>query len=410
MIQLNENFFKLQENYLFSTIKEKVNRFQKENPDKKVIKLGIGDVTLPIPSVITDAIKNAAEEISHKETFKGYGPEQGYDFLRKAIVENDYLAKGIFIEVDDIFVSDGAKCDTGNIVDLFSNHNVVAISDPVYPVYLDSNVIAGRAGKWNLATGKYEKIIYMEATKENGFEPKPEELKGKPDLIYLCSPNNPTGMAMTKEALQSWVTYAKENDCIILYDAAYEAFITQKEIPHSIYEIEGAKEVAIEFKSFSKTAGFTGLRCAYVVIPKELKIKKEQQYISLNQMWSRRQSTKFNGVSYLIQKAAEAVYSEEGQKEIKKNILYYQENAKIMKSQLELEGYEVYGGINAPYLWLKIPNDMKSWEFFDLLLHKIQVVGTPGIGFGPKGEGYFRLTAFGDRDETIEAMRRWKLK
>lgn len=410
MIKLNKNFLELQDSYLFSTIAKKVNDFQNKNPNKKIIKLGIGDVTLPIPSVITDAIKQAAEEMNHKETFKGYGPEQGYEFLRKTIVENDYLARGILIDQEEIFISDGAKCDTGNITDLFSQENIIAISDPVYPVYLDSNVIAGRSGKWNLKKGTYENIIYMKATKENQFKPKPEELTRNPDVIYLCSPNNPTGVALDKETLNEWINYAKDNHCIILYDAAYEAFITEENIPHSIYEIEGAKEVAIEFKSFSKTAGFTGLRCAYTVVPKELKVKENNQFISLNQLWNRRQSTKFNGVSYLIQRAAEAVYSKEGKKEIKKNIQYYQENANIIKKQLETKGYEVYGGINAPYLWMKIPNQMKSWDFFDLLLHKIQVVGTPGIGFGPKGEGYFRLTAFGDRDETIEAMKRWNLQ
>lgn len=405
---INQNFLKLQNSYLFSTIAKKVNQYTQENPKQKIIKLGIGDVTRPIPRVITDAIKTATEEMGNAETFKGYGPEQGYLFLRQKITIYDYLEKGIPITVDEIFVSDGAKCDTGNIVDLFSTDNKVAIVNPVYPVYLDTNVMAGRSGEFNTNTGLYESIIYMDATEENNFEPKPEELQEVPDIIYLCSPNNPTGIALSQDTLKKWVKFAKEHNSIILYDAAYEAFITQKAIPHSIYEIEGAKEVAIEFKSFSKTAGFTGLRCAYTVVPKELAIETNGKYILLNDLWNRRQCTKFNGVSYIIQKGAEAVYSVEGRNAIEDNIQYYQENAKLICSSLIKQGYQVFGGIDAPYIWLKTPNGMKSWEFFDKLLQEKGIVGTPGVGFGTKGEGYFRLTAFGSKEETLEAMHRWE--
>lgn len=404
MAKINENFLKLQDSYLFSTISKKVEEYQKNHPDRKVIKLGIGDVTLPIPEVVVRAIKTATEEMGKKDTFRGYGPEQGYKFLREKIVENDYHKRGIDLEIDEIFVSDGAKCDTGNIVDLFAKENIVAITDPVYPVYLDTSVLAGRSGEYNKETGKYENIVYLKACEENQFIPIPEELERHADIIYLCSPNNPTGMAMTKENLEAWVTYAKKQKSIILYDAAYEAYIQNENVPHSIYEIEGAKEVAIEFKSFSKTAGFTGLRCAYTVVPKELKVDG----ISLNRLWNRRTSTKFNGVSYIIQRGAEAVYSEEGQKAIKDNISYYQENARIIKEGLENAKIQTYGGQNAPYIWMKTPNNMKSWEFFDEFLQKVNIVGTPGVGFGPSGEGYFRLTAFGDRENTIEAMERVK--
>lgn len=404
MAKINENFLKLQDSYLFSTISKKVEEYQKNHPDKKIIKLGIGDVTLPIPEIVVCAIKTATEEMGKKDTFKGYGPEQGYKFLREKIVENDYHKRGIDLEIDEIFVSDGAKCDTGNIVDLFAKENIVAITDPVYPVYLDTNVLAGRSGEYNKETGKYENIVYLKACEENQFMPIPEEVERHADIIYLCSPNNPTGMAMKKEVLEEWVTYAKKQKSIILYDAAYEAYIQDENVPHSIYEIEGAKEVAIEFKSFSKTAGFTGLRCAYTVVPKELKIDG----ISLNRLWNRRTSTKFNGVSYIIQRGAEAVYSEEGQKAIKDNIFYYQENARIIKEGLENAKIQTYGGQNAPYIWMKTPNNMKSWEFFDEFLQRVNIVGTPGVGFGPSGEGYFRLTAFGDRENTIKAMERVK--
>lgn len=399
-MKLNENYLKLQDSYLFSTIAKKVAIFQEKNPDKKVIKLGIGDVTLPIAPVVIEAMHKAIEEMGNKETFRGYGPEQGYDFLREKIVEWDYEKRGISIEKEEIFVSDGAKCDTGNFQELFGIDNTIAITDPVYPVYLDSNVMAGRTGDFQKDTKQYEKVVYMPVTAENSFIP---ELPKEPvDIIYLCLPNNPTGTVLNRTQLKKWVDYAKENKSIILFDSAYEAFITQKDIPHSIYEIEGAKEVAIEFRSFSKTAGFTGIRCAYTVVPKEIMI----QGTSLNTLWNRRQCTKFNGVPYITQRAAEAIYTEEGQKQIKENIAYYQENARIIREGLEKAGYTIYGGVNAPYIWLKVPENMTSWEFFDKLLEEKNIVGTPGAGFGPSGEGYFRLTAFGSRENTIEAMKR----
>ena len=407
MIKINENFLKMQDSYLFSTIAKKVAKYQEENPDKKVIKLGIGDVTRPIVPKVLEQMKKAVDEVGNSSTFRGYGPEQGYDFLRDAIVKYDYKTRGVNIDSDEVFVSDGAKCDCGNIVDLFGVDNKVAITDPVYPVYLDTNIMSGRTGKYNKKTGKYEGIIYIPCTAENNFVPElPKEV---PDMIYLCFPNNPTGTVLKKEELAKWVKYAKENKSIILFDSAYEAFITEKDIPHTIYEIEGAKEVAIEFRSFSKTAGFTGIRCAYTVVPKELIIESSNgEKVSLNKLWNRRQCTKFNGVSYITQRGAEAVYTEEGQKEIKENIKYYLDNAKIIREGLDKAGIKYYGGINSPYVWLKVPNNMKSWDFFDLLLEKANVVGTPGVGFGPSGEGYFRLTAFGERENTEEAMKRIK--
>lgn len=409
MVKINENFLNLQESYLFSTIAKKVANFQAKNPDKKVIKLGIGDVTRPIPSAVANAMIKAVEEVETDSGFRGYGPEQGYDFLRNKIVENDYKKRGIDISSDEIFVSDGAKCDTGNIVDLFDKDNKVAITDPVYPVYLDTNIMSGRIGKLSESTGKYDNVIYIPCNSENGFEP--ELPKERTDMIYLCFPNNPTGTVLNKIQLKKWVDYARENKSIILFDSAYEAFITEEDVPHSIYEIEGAKEVSIEFRSFSKTAGFTGIRCAYTVVPKELKAySKNGDEISLNKLWNRRQCTKFNGVSYITQRGAEAVYSEEGQKQIKENIKYYLENAKIIREGLNKAGYTTYGGVNAPYIWLKTPNNMSSWEFFDKLLNEANIVGTPGVGFGPSGEGYFRLTAFGTRENTIEAMKRILVK
>ncbi len=403
MIKINENFEKLQDSYLFSTIAKKVAEFQKKNPNKKIIKLGIGDVTRPIPKVCIEAMKKAADELGNEETFRGYGPEQGYDFLRKAIKENEY--NDLKINEDEIFISDGAKCDTGNIVDIFSKENKVAITDPVYPVYLDTNVMSGRSGKFK--DGKYQNIIYMPVTEENNFIPElPKEI---PDIIYLCFPNNPTGTVLTKEELKVWVDYAKKNKSIILYDAAYCEFISDKNIPKSIYEVEGAREVAIEFKSFSKTAGFTGVRCGYAVIPKTIYAYDETgNKILVNKLWNRRQCTKFNGTPYITQRGAEAVYTKEGQKEIRKNIEYYKENARIILEGLKEIKIKAYGGINSPYVWLKTPNNMKSWEFFDMLLEEANVVGTPGEGFGPSGEGYFRLTAFGTRENTIEAMERIK--
>ena len=405
MSYINENFLKLQENYLFSTVAKRVNKYMKENPDKEIIKLGIGDVTRPIIPECIEAMNKAIQEMGTYEKFRGYGPEQGYEFLREAIIKNDYHDRGINLELDEVFVSDGAKCDCGNIVDIFARDNKVAITDPVYPVYLDTNVMAGRVGEFDEKRGIYTDITYLKMNEENNFIP--ELPKEKIDLIYLCFPNNPTGTVLTKEQLKKWVQYAKENQSIILFDAAYEAFIREDNIPHSIYEIEGAKEVAIEFKSYSKTAGFTGLRCGYLVIPKELKgITKQRDEVSLNKLWNRRVCTKFNGVSYVTQRAAEAIYTEKGKKQIKENIDYYLENARIIKKGLEKAGFTVYGGVNSPYIWLKVPNHESSWGFFDKLLEKVNIVGTPGSGFGPSGEGYFRLTAFGTREKTMEAIER----
>lgn len=407
MIKINENFLELQESYLFATIAKKVAEYSKENPDKKIIKLGIGDVTRPIPDAVLEAMHKAVDEQAHTETFRGYGPEQGYDFLREKIKEYDYKTRGVDIDISEIFVSDGAKCDCGNIVDIFAQDNKVAITDPVYPVYLDTNVMAGRSGKYDKESGKYKNIVYIPATSENNFVPQlPKE---KVDMIYLCYPNNPTGTTLTKAQLAEWVKYAKENKAIILFDAAYEAFISDEDVPHTIYEIEGAKEVAIEFRSYSKTAGFTGIRCAYIVIPKELKGYTESgEEVELNKLWNRRHCTKFNGVSYVTQRAAEAIYTEEGKRQVRENIKYYKENAKIIKQGLEEAGYTVYGGTNSPYVWLKLPDGMKSWDFFDKLLSEANVVGTPGVGFGPSGEGYFRLTGFGTKENTKEAIERIK--
>ena len=411
MSYINENFLNLQQSYLFANIAKKVAKYSEEHPDKKIIKLGIGDVTRPIVPACVEAMHKAVDEIGTQEGFKGYGPEQGYEFLRKAIVEKDYKKRGVDLELDEIFVSDGAKCDCGNIVDIFAQDNKVAITDPVYPVYLDTNVMSGRSGEYDENSGTYKNIVYLPVTAENNF--MPELPKEKVDMIYLCFPNNPTGTVLPKEELKKWIDYAKQNNSIILYDAAYEAFITEEDIPHSIYEIEGAKEVAIEFKSFSKTSGFTGVRCAYVVIPKEVKgYTKDGKTVDLNQLWNRRTCTKFNGTSYIVQRAAEATFTEEGQRQIEENINYYRENAKIIKEGLEEAGFTVYGGVNSPYIWLKVPEGMTSWEFFDKLLEEVNIVGTPGSGFGPHGEGYFRLTAFGTRENTQEAIERiknWRL-
>ena len=405
MLKINENYLELQDSYLFSTIAKKVEAYKKENPEKEIIKMGIGDVTRPIVPSITKAMHKAVDEMQEESTFRGYGPEQGYEFLREKISKYDYKNRNVEISPEEIFVSDGSKCDVANILDILGNENKVAITDPVYPVYLDTNVMIGTAGKYNEKTGIYENIEYVPIKAENNFVP--ELPKEKVDLIYLCLPNNPTGTVLNKQELKKWVDYAKENNSLILFDSAYEKYITEEEIPHSIYEIEGAKEVAIEFRSFSKTAGFTGIRCAYTVVPKELKYKTTKgEEIILNKLWNRRMSTKFNGVSYITQRAAEAVYTEEGQKEIKENINYYMENAKIIREGLEKAGFVTYGGINAPYIWLKVPEGITSWEFFDKLLQEKQIVGTPGVGFGPSGEGYFRLTAFGSRENTIKAMER----
>lgn len=404
MALVNENYLHLKAGYLFPEIARRVRSFSEANPGKKIIRLGIGDVTLPLPPSIVEAMKKASEEMGTPSGFHGYGPEQGYEFLTQKIQENDYKKRGIPVEMDEIFVSDGSKCDSGNIQEIFSLECKVAVTDPVYPVYVDTNVMAGR-GKEPDEQGRYKNIIYMPCTKENGFRPDfPSET---PDLIYLCYPNNPTGMVATKKDLTEWVEYAKKNKSIILFDAAYEAFIQDPNIPRSIFEIPGAREVAIEFRSFSKTAGFTGLRCAFVVIPKELKGKtKSGADVSIHSLWNRRHTTKFNGVSYVTQRAAEACYLEQGKKEIQANIEYYMKNASLIREGLTKAGYEVFGGQNAPYIWLKTPQGKTSWEFFDHLLHNAQVVGTPGSGFGPSGEGYFRLSAFGKREDIEEAIQR----
>jgi LL-diaminopimelate aminotransferase len=406
MALINENYLKLQAGYLFPEIGRRVSEFIEANPDKKVIKMGIGDVTQPLVPSVVKAFHEGVDEMAKGETFKGYGPEQGYAFLREAIAKNSYQDNGIDISANEIFVSDGSKCDTGNIQEIFGGENKIAICDPVYPVYADTTVMSGKTGTCQ-SNGYYDGIIYMPCTKENGFIPElPSET---PDLIFLCYPNNPTGTVASKEELKKWVDYATENNAIILYDAAYEAFITEEGIPRSIYEIEGAKKVAIEFRSFSKTAGFTGTRCATTVIPNELvAYDSEGKAHSVKALWNRRQSTKFNGVSYPVQKAAAAIYTEEGKKEVAEVISYYLENAKIMRASLAEIGYEVYGGVNAPYVWVKTKNNTTSWDFFDKVLNEANVVGTPGSGFGPAGEGYFRFSAFADRENVLEAMERIK--
>lgn len=385
-MKINENYANLEQSYLFSTIAKKVNEYAAQNPDKKVIKLGIGDVTLPLCKAVTDALHKAVDEMGVQATFRGYGPEQGYDFLRKA-VQKYYAKRNVELELDEIFISDGAKSDLGNILDLFSKDNTVLVPDPVYPVYVDTNVMAGR------------KVVYVDANGENEFLPLPDK-NVQADIIYICSPNNPTGAAYNKEQLQAWVDWAKSMNAIILFDAAYECFVSDENLPRSIFEIEGAKDCAIEFCSLSKTAGFTGTRCGYTVVPKALGV--------LNKMWVRRQTTKFNGVPYIVQRGAEAVFSEEGQKEIRENINYYKENAKVISDTLKSCGIWHVGGKHSPYIWLKCPNDMDSWTFFDYLLENAQVVGTPGAGFGKNGDGYFRLTSFGSKENTTEAMERFK--
>ena len=407
MAIVNENHLKLPGNYLFAEIGKRVTAFKEENPSTDIIRLGIGDVTRPLPMACIDAMHKAVDDMSRIETFKGYPEYEGYDFLINKIIENDYKNRGISIGFDEVFVSDGAKSDTANIQELFALNSRIADTDPVYPVYVDSNVMAGRTGEY--IDGKWTNVTYLPCTSENGFVP--ELPKEKVDLIYLCLPNNPTGTTLTKEQLKVWVDYAAKNKSIILFDSAYEAFITEKDVPHSIYEIEGAKEVAIEFRSFSKTAGFTGTRCAYIVIPKELKAyTTDGSEIGLNRLWYRRQATKFNGVSYIVQRGAEAVYSEEGQKQVKETISYYLSNAAIIKNGLEGIGIKVFGGVNAPYIWMKTPNGMDSWAFFDKLLSEANIVGTPGVGFGPSGQGYFRLTAFGSRENTQTADERFKTR
>lgn len=402
MVTVNHNYLKLPGSYLFSTIGKKVRAYKEENPDKEVISLGIGDVTQPLVPAIIDALHGAVEEMAHAETFHGYAPDLGYEFLRRAIAKNDYQDRGCNIAADEIFVSDGAKSDSGNIQEIFGTDNKVAVCDPVYPVYVDTNVMAGRTGEYNTVRENFDGVIYMPCRKENGFLPEfPSEV---PDLIYLCLPNNPTGSAITKDELQKWVDYANKNGCVIIYDAAYEAYISEENVPHSIYECEGARTCAIELRSFSKNAGFTGVRLGFTVIPKEL----VRDGVSLHSLWARRHGTKFNGAPYIVQKAGEAVYSEAGKAQLKDQVGYYMRNAKLIHDELTKAGFSVSGGVNAPYIWLETPDKMTSWEFFDYLLKNANVVGTPGSGFGSHGEGYFRLTAFGTYENTLKAIDRIK--
>ncbi len=402
MFQINENYQKLPGSYLFSTIGKKVSAYQQANPDKTLIRLGIGDVTQPIAPAIIEAMHKAVDEMGHAETFHGYAPDLGYEFLRKAIVENDYKPKGCNISEDEVFISDGAKSDSANIQEIFGGKNKIAVCDPVYPVYVDSNVMAGRTGTYDAKTETWSDVIYMPCTAENGFVP--EYPKETPDMIYLCLPNNPTGTTLTKDQLQGWVDYANRVGAVIIYDAAYEAYISEDDVPHSVYECKGAETCAIELRSFSKNAGFTGVRLGFTVVPKALKCGE----VSLNGMWARRHGTKFNGAPYIVQRAGEAVYSDAGKAQLKEQVAYYMRNAKTIKDGLKDAGFEVFGGVNAPYIWLKTPDKMTSWEFFDYLLEKANVVGTPGSGFGPSGEGYFRLTAFGNYENTVKALERIK--
>lgn len=406
MALVNENFLNLQTNYLFVDIAKKVKVFKTTNPKADIIRMGIGDVTQPLAQACIKAMKKAVEEMGHKETFRGYGPEQGYDFLQEAIIKNDFAPRGIKFDSSEIFISDGAKSDIGNIGDILGHDNLFGLTDPVYPVYIDSNVMAGRAGSYQ-EDGLWNNVHYMPCNAENNFIPQiPNK---RLDFIYLCFPNNPTGTVISRKELTKWVDYALANDCLILYDAAYEAFIQDPEIPHSIYEIKGAKKCAIEFHSYSKTAGFTGVRCGYTVIPKEVKaLTSNGEKIALNPLWNRRQSTKFNGTSYITQRGAEAIYSEEGKKQVKATIDYYMNNAKLLREALKSLNIQCYGGENAPYIWFKTPNGESSWKFFEKMLYEIHVVTTPGVGFGPSGEGYIRLTAFGQLEDCEEAVRRLK--
>lgn len=402
MFKINENYLKLPGSYLFSAIGKKVSAYSAAHPDKKIIRLGIGDVTQPLAPAIIEALHGAVDEMGKAETFRGYAPDLGYEFLRNAIAENDYRARGCDIHADEIFVSDGAKCDAGNIQEIFSLDNRIAVCDPVYPVYVDSNVMAGRTGTYDNSAETWSNVIYMPCTQENDFAP--EFPKETPDLIYLCFPNNPTGAAITRPRLQEWVDYANRVGAVIIYDAAYEAYISEEKIPHSIYECEGAKACAIELRSFSKNAGFTGVRLGFTVVPKELRCGD----VSLHSLWARRHGTKYNGAPYLVQRAGEAVYSEAGRIQLKEQVAYYMNNARYIYDGLKEAGYTVSGGVNAPYIWLKAPCSMTSWEFFDCLLEQVNVVGTPGSGFGPSGETYFRLTAFGSYENTVEAVERIK--
>ncbi len=407
MAKVNSNYLELQGNYLFAEIARRVAEYKKENPNADLIRMGIGDVTRPLVPAVVEAMHKAVEDMSKAETFRGYGPDFGYDFLVNGIIENDYAPLGISIDYDEVFVSDGAKCDVGNTQELFSTDATIAVADPVYPVYVDSNVMAGRGGKYDPETGRYEKIVYLPCTKEKGFTPDLPDKRA--DIIYLCYPNNPTGMTITHEALKKWVDYARSTGAVIIYDSAYEAYITEKGVPRSIYEVEGAKEVAIESRSFSKSAGFTGVRCAYTIVPKQLLgLDRDGNKVPLNRLWARRQATKFNGCSYITQKGAAAIYTPEGRAQAKETIGYYMENARIIREGLKALGYEVYGGANAPYIWLRVPRGENSWGFFDKLLRGLDIVSTPGAGFGACGEGYLRLTAFGNRENTLNAMERLK--
>lgn len=402
MFRINENYLKLPGSYLFTAIGKKVSAYSAAHPDKKIIRLGIGDVTQPLAPAIIDALHSAVDEMGHAETFHGYAPDLGYEFLRKAIADNDYRDRGCDISADEIFVSDGAKCDSGNIQEIFSQDNRIAVCDPVYPVYVDSNVMAGRTGVYDGERETWSNVIYMPCTAENGFAP--ELPKETPDLIYLCFPNNPTGATVTRPQLQEWVDYANRVGAVIIYDAAYEAYIVEEDVPHSIYECQGARTCAIELRSFSKNAGFTGVRLGFTVVPKDLMCGE----VSLHSLWARRHGTKYNGAPYIVQRAGEAVYSREGKEQLKTQVDYYRKNARYIYNGLKDAGYTVSGGVNAPYIWLKAPGGMNSWEFFDYLLEKANVVGTPGSGFGPSGETYFRLTAFGSYENTVEAVDRIK--
>ena len=406
MATINDNYLKLPGSYLFAEIARRVAAFKEANPDADIIRLGIGDVTQPLPPACIEAMHKAVDEMGNADTFRGYGPEQGYSFLTDSIIEHNYKARGIEIASDEIFISDGSKSDCGNIQEIFGTDNRVAITDPVYPVYLDTNVMAGRTGTIN-PDGHFEGVTYLPCDASNDFAPAlPQE---RVDMIYLCCPNNPTGTTLSRTELKKWVDYARENAAVILFDAAYAAYITEDDVPRSIYEIEGAKDVAIEFRSFSKTAGFTGTRCGYTIIPKTVKgHAADSSLVEFNKLWNRRHTTKFNGTAYIVQRGAAAIYTEEGQKQVRETIAYYMENARIIREGLQATGINAYGGVNAPYIWLQTPNDMPSWDFFDKLLTEVHIVGTPGAGFGPCGEGYFRLTAFGNRENTVRAVERIK--
>ena len=402
MFRVNEDYLKLPGSYLFSTIGKKVAAFQEENPDKRIIRLGIGDVTQPLAPAIIEALHGAVDEMAHAESFRGYAPDLGYEFLRSAMAKNDYQDRGCGIQADEIFISDGAKCDSGNIQEIFARDSKIAVCDPVYPVYVDTNVMAGRTGTYDQEKGTWSDVIYMPCTKETDFAPVlPKET---PDIIYLCFPNNPTGSTITKAQLQEWVDYANKAGAVIIYDAAYEAYITEEDVPHTIYECEGARTCAVELRSFSKNAGFTGVRLGATVIPKDVKCGD----VTLHSLWARRHGTKYNGAPYIVQRAGEAVYSEAGKAQLKEQVAYYMKNAEVIFEGLKSAGYQVSGGVNAPYIWLQTPKGMSSWEFFDYLLERANVVGTPGSGFGPSGEGYFRLTAFGSYENTVEAIERIK--